>query len=125
MNVALYQADNTDPSSKLPYIGLPSSLLVTAEGDTEGILITRFALLGINGEIIFESGGVGRFGSTDMYGIFGLFLPTSTFQVQISGVDRLGNQVSRISTTGAQPSTVDLRLGKIIISVKNTDSSYT
>ena len=96
---------------------------MTAKGDTEGILITRFALLGINGEIIFESMEVARFGTTTMYGIFQFPLPTSAFQVQISGVDGLGNRVSRISTAGAQPSTVDLRLGEIKI-IRNTESSY-
>ena len=86
---------------------------MTVQGDTEGITIGRIALLNMNGEVLFEfeSPAVVRIGN--IYGIFDFLLPASAFQVQISGVDGLGNQVSRISTAGAQPSTVGLRLGKI------------
>ena len=96
--------------------GLPTFVVVTVQGDTEGIFIQRFALLDMNGNVIFETAEVIPLGN--IYGIFNFSLPVSTFQVQISGVDGLGNQVSRISTAGAQSSTVGFRLGKIYIDCK-------
>ena len=82
---------------------------MTVQGDTDGIRITNFTLLDMNGEMIFE---VNPMAFGNIYATFNFLLPASSFQVQISGVDGLGNQVSRISTTGTQPSTLDLRLGK-------------
>ena len=95
--------------------GFPTLLTVTVQGDTEGITVERIAFLDTNGNTIlmFELPSVIPIGNT--YNVFNFPLPPSTFQLQITGVDALGNQVSRISTAGTQPSTVDIRLGKICI----------
>ncbi len=100
---------NESPAHFVIFLGEDLILLVETSGESDGTNFDEVTLLDAKGEEIqtFNLSAT----NNETYG--SVFVPpVAFFQLQITGEDRKGNSIVRISSTGVQVSDVDLRLGK-------------
>ncbi len=101
---------NESPVHFVIFLGEDLILLVETSGESDdGTHFDEVTLLDAKGEEIQTYNLSAT--NNDTYG--SIFVPpVALFQLQITGEDRKGNSIVRISSTGVQVSDVDLRLGK-------------